>query len=303
MAQTEFQGLFVPTITVFKEGDQSIDHAAIQEHVDHLIATGVDGLIPNGSTGDFHLLTLEERQKVAESVIARAAGRVPVIVGATCLSTAEVIRVSLHAQERGAAGVMVAPAFYLPMSRAEILAHFQSVARAIKIPLVVYNNPLCTGQHVSAEMIAVLEKSVGVRYVKESSGVFDNFQQILVSTGQRVKVFMGEEALSLEALLMGAAGLIMGLANAIPDRFVEMLKAVQRGDIAQARLLHYQTLPLYYLANEGATHNYNSVIKSVIKLRRGKGVTSSRAPSLPLTDPQEGKLAELLDRIGLGQGG
>jgi 4-hydroxy-tetrahydrodipicolinate synthase len=149
-------------------------------------------------------------------------------------------------------------------------------------------------------MIAVLEKSAGVRYVKESSGVFDNFQQILVSTGLRVKVFMGEEALSLEALLMGAAGLIMGLANAIPDRFVAMLKAVRSGDIAQARQLHYQTLPLYNLANEGATHNYNSVIKSVIKLRRGKRVTSSRAPSLPLTDPQEGKLAELLDRIGLG---
>lgn len=296
----EFSGLFVPSITIFMRDGKSVDTSALQEHVGFLLGMGVHGLIANGTTGDFHLLTLEERKLTAETVLARVAGKVPVIVGTSSLTTADTIMLCAHAQDHGAAGVMVAPPYYLPMTSAEIVSFYGRVASAIKIPLILYNNPGCTGQHITADIVIELESSIGLRYVKESSGVYDNFQRILSASDQRVKVFMGEESLSVQALLMGAAGIIMGLANAIPDRFMEILRAVRDNDIARCRSLHYQTLPVYAAANLATTHNYNSVIKSILKIRRGLDITASRSPSLPLTPDQEVELAELLARAEIG---
>src|SRR5918998_3684014 len=140
-----FHGVLPALITPFTEDGGAIDTHALAAVVERLIGAGVGGLVPGGSTGEFTTLTNAERRQLTEVTVEAAAGRVPVVAGTGALSTRETVELSVHAEQAGAAAVMIVPPFYDALSWRELVAHYTAVADAIAIPIMYYNLPGATG--------------------------------------------------------------------------------------------------------------------------------------------------------------
>src|ERR687890_1000344 len=148
-----FHGVLPALITPFTDDGDAIDTHALTAIADRLIAAGVGGLVPGGSTGEFTTLTNAERRQLVEVTVQAADGRAPVVAGTGALSTRETVELSVHAEQAGAAAVMVVPPFYDALSWRELKAHFQAVADAISIPIMYYNLPGATGVTLTAEQL------------------------------------------------------------------------------------------------------------------------------------------------------
>ena len=151
-----FHGVLPALITPFTEDGDAIDTDALAAIVERLIGAGVGGLVPGGSTGEFTTLTHAERRQLVEVTVEAAAGRVPVVAGTGALSTRETVELSVHAEQAGAAAVMIVPPFYDALSWRELLAHYTAVADAIAIPIMYYNLPARPGVTLTAEQLREL---------------------------------------------------------------------------------------------------------------------------------------------------
>src|SRR5918998_5978809 len=154
-----FRGVLPALITPFSEDGGAVDAVALSENVERLIAAGVGGLVPGGSTGEFTTLSHAERRLLVEVTLEAAAGRVPVVPGTGALSTRETVELSVHAERAGAAAVIVVPPFYDAPKWPELLAHYDAVADAISIPIVYYNLPGATGVELTAAQLRELPVS------------------------------------------------------------------------------------------------------------------------------------------------
>src|ERR671917_224497 len=140
-----FHGVLPALITPFTEDGSAIDTQALSAIVERLIGAGVGGLVPGGSTGEFTTLSHAERRQLTEVTVTAAAGRVPVVAGTGALSTRETVELSVHAEQAGAAAVMIVPPFYDALSWRELLTHYRAVADRIAIPIMYYNLPGASG--------------------------------------------------------------------------------------------------------------------------------------------------------------
>src|ERR671918_1463857 len=161
-----FHGVLSALITPFTEDGRAIDTGALAAIVDRLIGAGVAGLVPGGSTGEFTTLTNEERRQLIDTTVEAAAGRVPVVAGTGALSPGETVELSAHAEQAGAAAVMIVPPFYDALSWRELLAHYTAVADAIEIPIMYYNLPSATGVKLTAAEL----RELPVACLKDTGG-------------------------------------------------------------------------------------------------------------------------------------
>src|SRR5918999_265604 len=153
-----FHGVLPALITPFTDDGDAIDPQALARIVDRLVGAGVGGLVPGGSTGEFTTLTNAERRQLVEGTVEAAGGRVPVVAGTGALSTRETVELSVHAEQAGAAAVMVVPPFYDALGWRELLAHYAAVAERIAIPIMYYNLPSATGVTLDAVQLAELRR-------------------------------------------------------------------------------------------------------------------------------------------------
>src|ERR671931_2580329 len=161
-----FHGVLPALITPFSENGDAVDEAALAAKVERLIAGGVAGLVPGGSTGEFTTLSNAERRQLTEATVEAAHGRVPVIAGTGALSTRETVELSAHAERVGAAAVMIVPPFYDALSWRELLAHYTAVAHAIEIPIMYYNLPSASGVKLTAAQL----RELPVTCLKDTGG-------------------------------------------------------------------------------------------------------------------------------------
>ena len=219
-------GILPALVTPFTADGASIDEPALRALVSRLVAAGVGGLVPCGSTGEFTALSVEERKRVTELVAQAAAGAVPVVPQTGALTTKEAIELSKHAEGAGASAVMVVPPFYEPPGWAELVTHYEAVARAIGIPIMIYNIPSASGVRMSAEQVAELTSIPGVDYLKDTSGDAVLLAQLVHEYGDRVGIFNGLDTLTFCALAEGARGSVWGAANFIPELTVELYRVL-----------------------------------------------------------------------------
>src|SRR5919109_3184241 len=151
-----FHGVLPALITPFTDDGDAIDPHALATIVDRLVGAGVGGLVPGGSTGEFTTLTNAERRRLVEVTVDAAGGRVPVVPGTGALSTRETVELSVHAEQSGAAALMIVPPFYDALSWRELLAHYTAVADAIDIPIMYYNLPSASGLRLTAAQLQEL---------------------------------------------------------------------------------------------------------------------------------------------------
>jgi len=272
--------------------EEELDLDKLGEIVNYLIAEGVQGLAPLGSTGEYYALSPGERKAVVKATLEAAAERVPVIVGVNAGSTREVVEYACEAQSLGADGVLLAAPYYSLPTANELFEHFRIVNTAIGIPIMLYNYPGRTGVDMTPALIERLAQLENIQYVKESTGDIQRVKEILRRTGGRMQVFCGCDTLALESLWLGAVGWVGGVVNVLPKEHVQLFDlACEEVDRLAAEQLYHQLLPILSLMeNEG---KYTQFVKAGCALV-GHPVGPPRRPLLPPTPEEIERLRQKL---------
>jgi 4-hydroxy-tetrahydrodipicolinate synthase len=237
-----FSGALSALITPFRDG--AVDEKAFRDLIEWQIGEGVDGIVPCGSTGESATLSHEEHDRVVKIAVEQARGRVPVVAGTGSNATAEAIRLTAHAREAGADGVLMISPYYNKPTQDGIYQHYKAVAAAVDIPIVVYNIPGRTGSNIAPETFAHLAEIKRVVAVKEASGVMDQTSDIIRLCGERLAILSGDDSLTLPIMALGGKGVIATISNVMPRAIHELAAAALSGDFAHARRIHYHMLPL-----------------------------------------------------------
>lgn len=243
MARQKFQGTGTALVTPFHL-DGSLDEAALVRLVEFQIEAGIDMLLPCGTTGEGATLETAEWERVISLVVERASGRVPVIAGAGCNSTARALRLTKRAAELGADGILSVGPYYNKPSQNGFYEHFKAVAEVCDLPLIVYNVPGRTSSNIRAETTLRLAELPGIVAVKEASGDLDQVMEIIRHRPEGFRVLSGDDALTLPMIVLGADGVVSVVSNEAPAMFGELVDAALGGEFDRARTLQYRLLPL-----------------------------------------------------------
>jgi len=295
MSKEPFRGTYTVLVTPFTADGSAVDLKALERLVEYQITNGVRGLIPLGSTGEFLSVSRGERAAIVETTIRAAAGRVPVLIGTGAEDTREVVALSKEAEAQGADGVMIIPPFYSVPTLDELIHHYDTVASAIGIPIMVYNNPATSNVDMTPAMLAEISRIPNCRYVKESTLEATRVRDILSMCGDRMEVFAG--VLGYESAWLGAIGWVAVCSNVAPKLSSAMFDAAAfEADRDKALPLYRKLAPL--LPWVGGPR-YVSGTKAAFRLM-GMAMGPPRPPRLPLPARDLPALARVLQGIGLG---
>jgi 4-hydroxy-tetrahydrodipicolinate synthase len=236
-------GTFTPLVTPF-HSDGSLDLDALAHLVEWQIECGVDGLVPCGSTGESATLTPEEHVRVVRHVVEVTAKRVPIVAGTGSNSTREAIELTSAARSAGADAALLISPYYNKPTQEGIYQHYRMVALESGLPIVIYNIPGRTASRIEPETSARLSRVPGVVGLKESGGDLTATSETILASEKGFSVLSGDDALTLSMLAIGARGAISTVANVAPRAVGDLLRFFAAGDIANARRLHYELLPL-----------------------------------------------------------
>jgi len=226
----------VPPLATPLQADESLDQAALDRMVDRLLAAGVHAIFVAGSTGEFAALTDDVRKQVVEQTVQRVAGRVPVLVGVGDSGTRRCEAWARQAEAAGAdAVVAILPYYYATPSTDEVLAHFEALAGATGLPLVLYNIPSRTKSAIPVEAVARLRTQERVIGIKDSAEEMNTFYRLLELRSERFHVLQGSEMQCLASLLLGADGAVLGISNLAPRLCVNLYQAARAGQLDLAR--------------------------------------------------------------------
>jgi 4-hydroxy-tetrahydrodipicolinate synthase len=237
-----FNGAISALITPFRDG--AVDEPALRELVEWQIESGIDGLVPCGSTGESATLSHAEHEHVIKLVIEQARKRVPIIAGTGSNSTAEAIRLTTYARAVGADGALLLSPYYNKPTQEGIYKHYKMIAANVDLPLIVYNIPGRTGSNILPETFARMCDIRQVVGIKEASGSLDQCSDILKACGDRLTLLSGDDSLTLPLMAIGAKGVISVITNVMPREMHEMAAAALSGNFEQARTMHFKLLPL-----------------------------------------------------------
>jgi 4-hydroxy-tetrahydrodipicolinate synthase len=228
MNQNEFAGVF-PYLVSPIDPDGEVKRDVLKSFVDHLIACGVHGLTPLGSTGEFAYLTWSQRKRVIEAVLDAASGRVPVVAGVAHTSIREAVRQAKEVEAMGADGILAIMDSYFPVPPKGVISYFRSIAEAVSCPIVLYTNPSFSNTNLTLEILDELVKVPNIQYLKDASGNTGNLLTTMNYLGDRIKVFSASAHIPLFVMMLGGVGWMAGPACVIPRQSVKLYElAVQQ---------------------------------------------------------------------------
>ena len=240
----QFAGSFTALITPFANG--KIDEAAFRKLVDFQIESGTDGLVPVGTTGESPTLSHEEHDRVVELCIEQAAGRVPVIAGAGSNSTAEAVRLAKHGADAGANGVLIVSPYYNKPTQEGLYRHFTAVAKAVDVPVIVYDIPGRSIVRVSDDnLLRMAEDHSNICGIKDATSDVARATKLHTLLGAGFTQLSGEDATTLPYLAAGGHGAISVTSNIAPKQVAEMHQAWQAGDIKTAQSINGRLMPVH----------------------------------------------------------
>ncbi|MFB9952951.1 dihydrodipicolinate synthase family protein [Rhizobium puerariae] len=288
------KGVLSAIVTPLTPDGEKIDEAALRKLVDQSIADGVDGFVPAGGTGEFSVLSHQERLKLIEIVVEQTAGRATVLAHTGATSSREAVELSKHAERSGATAIMLATPYYEPIGFDEAFAYYAAVAEATSLPICAYNFPPATGLHLDVDFTVRLAREIPqVKYIKDSSANIMQMYTFLSDHRGDVSFFNGEDVLILPALALKAPGMVMGSANFLAPALAKLQKASTDGDDATLLSIWRQINPLIQVLASG---RYNSGVKAACELL-GLKVGPVRAPIPQYTAEQTALLKAALDKI------
>ena len=293
VAKTSFRGSFTALVTPFKNG--SVDEKAFRELVDWQITEGTHGLVPVGTTGESPTLSHEEHKQVVEWCVEQSNGRVPVIAGAGSNSTAEAIELSQHAEEAGAAAVLVVTPYYNKPTQEGLYQHFKAINDAIGIPIIIYNIPGRSVIDMSVDTMARLFECKNIAGVKDATANVVRVSQQRAVVGPDFNQLSGEDGTALGFMAHGGHGCISVTSNVAPRLCSEFQSACLKGDYATALNIQDKLMPLHqnlFIETNPAPAKY---ALSVL----GKCADTVRLPMVPLSEKSKAAVREAMVHAGL----
>ncbi|MDD5170799.1 MAG: 4-hydroxy-tetrahydrodipicolinate synthase [Syntrophales bacterium] len=247
MEAQSWAGCHVPLITPFKN-DYSLDETGLRKLVNYYIEeVKCDGLVPCGTTGESPTLDHNEHARVIQIVVDEVGGRVPVMAGTGSNNTREAIEMTKHAADLGVAASLQVCPYYNRPTQDGLLRHFEAIAGAAKLPLIIYNIPSRTGRLIEARTMIELSKLDTVVGMKDACGDLMVTMDIIHATrdrGKKFYVLCGEDALTFPMMALGGDGGILAVAHILGKEYSEMIHLFLDGNINAAREIHFKTLPL-----------------------------------------------------------
>ena len=285
MVQDMIKGVGVALITPFN--NYSVDYDALQRMVDHVIEGGVDYIVALGSTAETATLSLEERQQVYDFIVARTAGRVPIVVGMGSNNTQELVE-QLHSFDmHDAVAILSVVPYYNKPSQEGIYRHYMAVAEASPVPVILYNVPGRTGVNMTSETTLRLAHATNkIVAVKEASGDIEQMQRIIDGRPADFLVISGDDGITVELIKRGGEGVISVAANGFPKEFCNCIHEAMDGkiDSAAATLKSLQE-PIDLLFREGNPTGIKGMTHAM-------GLTRSEV-RLPLVEASQTLMADM----------
>lgn len=292
-----FHGSIVAIVTPFKKG--KIDEKAFGELIDFHLRSGTHGIVPCGTTGESATLTHEEHKRVVELTVKLAGGRIPVIAGTGSNSTEEAIAFTRHAKSVGADGALLITPYYNKPTQEGLYQHYKAIAKAVYLPLVLYNIPGRTGVNMLPPTVARLMEFDNIVGIKEGTGSLQQISDLVQLCGDRLTILSGDDFTALSTMAVGGKGVISVTANIAPADMAKMVEAAERGDFTQARKLHEQ---LYSLHQVMFVETNPIPVKTALALM-GKCSEEVRLPLWRLSDENLKKLKAVMKWYGLLRAG
>lgn len=288
-----FHGSIVAIVTPFKKG--KVDEKAFGELIDFHLRSGTHGIVPCGTTGESATLSHEEHKRVVELAVKMAGGRIPVIAGTGSNSTEEAIAFTRHAKAAGAAGALLITPYYNKPTQEGLYQHYKAVAKAVDLPLVLYNIPGRTGVNMLPATVARLMEFDNIIGIKEGTGSLQQISDLVQLCGERLVILSGDDFTALPTMAVGGKGVISVTANIAPADMAQMMEAAARGDYGRAKKLHDQLYPLHQVM---FVETNPIPVKAALALM-GKCADEVRLPLWHMSDENFKKLKAALKRYGL----
>ncbi|MDC4225119.1 MAG: 4-hydroxy-tetrahydrodipicolinate synthase [Candidatus Manganitrophus sp.] len=288
-----FHGSIVAIVTPFKKG--KLDEKAFGELIDFHLRSGTHGIVPCGTTGESATLSHEEHKRVVEMAVKMAAGRIPVIAGTGSNSTEEAIAFTRHAKSVGADGALLITPYYNKPTQEGLYQHYKVIAKAVDLPLVLYNIPGRTGVNMLPPTVARLMEFDNIIGMKEGTGSLQQVSDLVQLCGDRLVILSGDDFTALPTMAVGGKGVISVTANIAPADMAQMIEAAERGDYGRAKKLHDQLYPLHQVM---FVETNPIPVKAALALM-GKCADEVRLPLWRMSDENLKKLKTAIKRYGL----
>ncbi|MFI8352819.1 dihydrodipicolinate synthase family protein [Streptomyces cyaneofuscatus] len=286
-----WHGVMVATTLPFR-ADLSVDHDAFADHVRSLIDAGCDGVVPNGSLGEYQTLTDDERRRVVETAVEAAGDGARVMPGVSAYGSAEARRWAEQAADAGAGSVLLLPPNVYRADEAAVRAHYAEVARA-GLPVVAYNNPYDTRVDLTPALLAQLHEAGDIVAVKEFTGDVRRAWEI-AERAPGLDLLIGADDVLLELAVAGAVGWIAGFPNALPGSCTALYRAAVAGDLDTAVPLYRKLHPL--LRWDSRTEFVQAIKASQDVVAEGSG-GPCRPPRTPLAPQDEATVRALTEKL------
>jgi 4-hydroxy-tetrahydrodipicolinate synthase len=291
----QLRGCGTALVTPFHQ-DGTIDDTALRNLVSWQIESGIDFLVPCGTTGETPTLTHEEWLRVIEITVEVTAGRVPILAGATSNSTQEaVIKAKEVAAIAGVDAILTASPYYNKPTQEGQYRHFRAIAEAVEKPIILYNVPGRTSANIEPSTLARLAEVPNVVGVKEASGNMSQIAEVCNVVPQDFLVFSGDDAITLPVIALGGVGIISVASNEIPHEMAEMTRAALNNDWDTARRIHRKFLPLM---QANFIESSPLPVKAVLAMM-GKIEEMYRLPLLPMRRDTRSRLQKVAIEAGV----
>jgi 4-hydroxy-tetrahydrodipicolinate synthase len=288
----DFHGVF-PYLVSPLDPDGKVREGVLARLCDDLITSGVHGLTPLGSTGEFAYLNNAQRARIVQTTIEAAKGRVPVVAGVASTSTVDAVAQARAYQKLGATGILAIVEAYFPLGDAQIESYFRAIADAVDIPVVIYTNPQFQRSDLTLDVIARLASHPRIGYIKDASTNTGRLLSIMNRCGEGIQVFSASAHIPAAVMLIGGVGWMAGPACLIPRQSVELYNLCKAERWDEAMTLQRK---LWRINEAFARYNLAACIKAGLAIQ-GYDVGDPVAPQAALTADQRKAVSEVLAEL------
>ncbi|MDI6725349.1 MAG: 4-hydroxy-tetrahydrodipicolinate synthase [Smithellaceae bacterium] len=286
----------VPAMVTPLTPEGRVNEKVLRRFIDYLIEGGSHGLFVVGTTGEFYGLTPEEKRDIFAITVDQTRGRVPVYAGTGAITTREASLLTGYAEEAKVDAVSVLTPMFISPSQAELIGHYQAIAAATSLPVLLYNNPPKTGVNLTAGAVAKLAEVKNIVGIKDSSGDFTlSLEYLRLTRGRDFHVLMGRDTLIFAGLCHGGSGAIAACANVAPRLVADIYDKYLAGDMRGSLEAQFRLAPLRIAFTLGS---FPAVIKESLQLL-GMAVGPCMGPVGPMSEEERKQLRMILTEMGL----
>ena len=289
-----FTGTYTAIVTPFRNDE--VDETALERLIQLQIKGGVDGIVPVGTTGESPTVDCEEHLRIIERSVKFARGKIKVLAGTGANATREAIDLTRRAEAAGADGSLQVAPYYNKPSQEGLFQHFRAIARATKLPIVLYSIPGRCGIEIGVETVSRLARECkNIIGIKEAGGSCDRVSQLRAALGPKFGILSGDDSLTLPFMAVGARGVISVASNIIPREVSQLVGAFARGDAKRASQLHAKFTPLF----KDLFIETNPVPVKAALVMMGLITEEYRLPLVPMSTANRAKLRATMKAYGL----